>query len=457
MQPLYLLGYIGFFCPRNSKSFRLIPDLDRGKNRGNIFSEIHSYHGLGVTMAINLLSDAECKKSTSEGRRIRKLSDGGGLYLWIYEDGSKYWRLRYWIARKEKSLSLGIYPFISLKEARSKRDELRKQLESNLDPAAERRAAKVRSHLANANSFENVANEWYRKQVNIWKPHHAKDVLRRLQANIYPHIGKRPLADIEAPELLMTIQKIESRGAFDLAHRVLQVCGQVFRYGIATGRCKRDIAADLRGALTPHKARHQPAVRPEELPDLMRAISNYEQIGDRQTRLALQMLAHTFVRTSELIEAQWIEFNLDKALWTIPAERMKMKTDHIVPLTRQTLAMIDELRELAGRSRYVFPGRNPQKPISNNTLLYALYRLGYKGKMTGHGFRAVASTILNESGFNADVIERQLSHSERNEIRGAYNRAEYLKDRISMMQHWSDYLNAVTKGAKLIHFQGKAA
>ncbi|MCE5182577.1 MAG: tyrosine-type recombinase/integrase [Betaproteobacteria bacterium] len=408
-------------------------------------------------MAINLLSDAQCRNATCEGRKIRKLSDGGGLYLWVLDDGSKYWRLRYWLAGKEKSLSLGVYPSVGLKDARSKRDEQRKVLGNSLDPSAERKAAKLKSQVAAANSFEKVANEWYAKQAHTWVPHHAADVLRRLEGNIYPSLGRRPIADIEAPELLAALRKIEGRGAYDLAHRVLQVCGQVFRYAIATGRCKHDLSADLRGALTPHKKLHQAAVRPEELPDLLRAIATYDEVGSKQTRLALQLLAQTFVRTNELIGAEWAEFKLDNALWVIPAGRMKMKTEHIVPLSKQALSMLAELKEIACGSRYVFPGRNPEKPISNNTMLFALYRLGYKGKMTGHGFRAVASTILNETGFNPDVIERQLAHCERNEIRGAYNRAEYIKERARMMQHWADYLDGLVKGAQVLLLHGNAA
>jgi integrase len=286
-------------------------------------------------------------------------------------------------------------------------------------------------------------------------PHHAIDVKRRLEGNIFPLLGKRPLDQIEAPELLQAIRKIEDRGSYDLAHRVLQVCGQVFRYGIATGRCTRDLAADLRGALTPHVKKHQAAVRPEQLPDLLKVIAGYDEIGGKQTRLALQLLAQTFVRTNELIGAEWAEFDLDQALWSIPAGRMKMKTEHL-PLSRQALAILSELRSIAGGSRYVFPGRNPNKPISNNTMLFALYRLGYKGKMTGHGFRAVASTILNETGhFKPDVIERQLAHCERNEVRGAYNRAEYLPDRKRMMQYWADYLE--TQRGKVLPMRGSAA
>lgn len=401
-------------------------------------------------MAINLITEAACKNATSEGKAIRKLSDGGGLYLWVYQDGRKYWRLRYWKDGKEKSLSLGVYPVVTLKEARGKRDEQQKLLTANLDPSIERKLAKIKRKVASASSFEAVAREWYGKQVHTWVKHHADDVLRRLEANLFPDIGLRPISELEAPELLAAVQKIEKRGAFDLAHRVLQVSGQVFRYGIATGRCARNPAADLRGALTPHKKKNQAAVRPEELPDLLRKISTYDEIGDKQTRLALQLLAQTFVRTNELIGAEWVEFDLENALWAIPAGRMKMKDEHVVPLSRQALAILQQLKEIGGGSRFVFPGRNSSKPISNNTMLFALYRLGYKGKMTGHGFRAVASTLLNEMGFNPDVIERQLAHCEKNEVRGAYNRAKYIRDRQAMMQQWSDYLEHIQGGGKVM-------
>jgi integrase len=256
--------------------------------------------------------------------------------------------------------------------------------------------------------------------------------------------------------LLAAVRKIEARGAYDLAHRVLGVASQVFRYGVATGRCERDPAPDLRGALTPHKGRNQAAVTPDELPELLRKINGYGEIGDKLTALALRLLALTFVRTSELIGAEWKEIDLDGAVWIIPAERMKMKSEHVVPLSMQAIAILRELQPLAGGSRYVFPGRNPDKPISNNTMLFALYRLGYKGKMTGHGFRAVASTMLNESGFPADVIERQLAHCERNEVRGAYNRAEYLPQRRAMVQQWADMLDALAQGAKAIPLQRRA-
>ena len=326
-------------------------------------------------------------------------------------------------------------------------------MDNNLDPAAERRAEKIRAKNAAENSFEAVAREWHKKQRHLWVPTHAADVLRRLERNAFPDLARRPIAEIDAPELLAAMRKTEERGAHDLAHRVLQVCGQVFRYGIVTGRCTRNVAADLRGALTPHKAKHQAAVKPEELPDLLRAIANYDAVGEKQTRLALQLMALTFVRTSELISAEWSEFDFDEKLWLVPPERMKMRDEHVVPLSRQSVAILEELEEMSTGSRFILPGRNPNKPISNNTMLFALYRLGYKGKMTGHGFRAVASTILNEMGFRGDVIERQLAHAERNEVRSAYNRAEYLAERSEMMQAWADYLDAVADGAKVLRFK----
>lgn len=390
-----------------------------------------------------MLTDPKCKNATCQGKAILKLSDGGGLYLWVYADGRKYWRMRYWLSGKEKSLSLGVYPAVGLKAARIKREAERKHLDNNLDPSAERQLGKVRAKLSQTNSFSAVANEWYTRQVNKWVASHSLDVRRRLDRNAFPFLGSRPIADIEAPELLETVRKIEARGAHDLAHRVLSLCGQVFRYGVVTGRCKSDPSRDLRGALTPHKKTKQAAIKPDELPELLRAIAGYDSIGDRQTRIALQLLTLSFVRTNELIGAEWCEFDLDRASWVIPATRMKMNQEHIVPLSRQALALLHEMKEIGCGSRFVFPGRSRDKPVSNNTMLFALYRLGYKGKMTGHGFRAVASTILNETGFRSDVIERQLAHSERDDVRAAYNRAEYLPERKVMMQQWSDYVDEV--------------
>lgn len=404
-----------------------------------------------------MLTDTAIRKARPGDKPV-KMADEKGLFLLLTLAGGKLWRVKYRHAGKEKLLALGAYPEVSLAQARERRDDARKLLAEGVDPGETRKAEKRARLLAAENSFEAVAREWHAKQEHTWAKKHAEDVLRRLEANIFPSIGPRPIGEIEAPELLATVRKIEARGAYDLAHRVLAVCGQVFRYGVATGRCRRDPTSDLRGALTPHKAKHQAAVRPEELPELLRKIDAYDkEQGDTLTRLALQLMAATFVRTSELIGAKWVEFDLKAKVWAIPAERMKMKTEHLVPLSRQALALLEEIKPLSGRGEYLFTGRNRQKPISNNTMLYALYRMGYKSRMTGHGFRAVASTLMNESGlFRPDVVERQLAHCERDEVRGAYNRAEYLPERRKLMQWWGDYLDKVKAGAEVVPFKRMA-
>lgn len=415
------------------------------------------------------LTDAEVRNA-KPSNKVQYLFDSGGLYLQINPKGTRWWRFKYRFEGKSKLLSLGVYPEVGLKDVRAAHIEARKLIIGGIDPSEKRKQSKaatkqkhevarrVAEGIPLENSFQAVAMEWFDKQTHTWVPHHAKDVRRRLEINIFPYIGERPIAEIEAPELLAAIRIIEKRGAYDLAHRVLQVCGQVFRYGVATGRCKRDPSPDLRGALTPHKKKNQAAVQPEELPELLRAIAGYDETGNIQTRLALQLLALTFVRTSELIGAVWSEFDLDKAIWLIPEERMKMRTAHVVPLSNQSLSILNELKQMAGDSNYILPGRNPRKPVSNNTMLFALYRLGYKGRMTGHGFRAVASTVLNETGlFRSDVIELQLAHCERNEVRGAYNRAQYIEERKAMMHWWGNYLEEVATGAKIIPLHGRTA
>jgi len=399
-------------------------------------------------------------RNAKPGKNARRLFDAQGLYLEVSPSGGRWWRLKYRVAGAEKRISLGTFPEVSLAEARERRDAARKLLAQGLDPSSERKAERRAAELRDANSFEAVAREWYAKQARTWTERHADDVLRRLEANLFPDLGARPVAEITAPELLAAARKVESRGAHDLAHRMVGVAGQVFRYAIASGRCERDPSGDLRGALTPHKARNQRAIKPEELPELLRAIDGYANIGDRQTALGLRLLCLTFVRTSELIGATWEEFrdlDGDAPTWEVPAERMKLKRPHVVPLARQAVAILEELRALSCGSRYVLPGRNPDVPISNNTLLFALYRLGYKGKMTGHGFRAVASSALNEAGFRADVIERQLAHVERSKVRGAYNRADYLPERRKMMAQWADMVDAYARGADVVPIKKRRA
>lgn len=400
------------------------------------------------------LTDVKVRKAKAVRKPLR-LWDSGGLYLEVSPTGAKLWRFKYRFNGKEKLLALGKWNVVSLAEAREGRDSAKRLLARGIDPGVQRKEQKRDARDRAANSFEAVAREWYGKHALTWVVSHSTDVLRRLERNLFPDLGGRPIAEITAPELLAAVRKIEDRGAHDLAHRVLQVASQVFRYGVATGRCERDPGPDLRGALTPHKAKNQAAVKPDELPALLRAMFDYDKIGDRQTALALRLLALTFVRTGELIGAQWSEFHLDdkSPVWIIPAERMKMRNEHVVPLSTQAIAVLGELRALARKSDYVVPGRNGDIPISNNTMLFALYRLGYKRRMTGYGFRAVASTILNESGLRPDVIERQLAHCERNDVRGAYNRAEYLAERTRMMQQYADMLDAMAAGGKVIPLQ----
>ncbi|CAG0982617.1 Prophage integrase IntA [Methylophilaceae bacterium] len=291
-----------------------------------------------------------------------------------------------------------------------------------------------------ADHFEKVAADWLERKTPLWSKHHATEVERRLVNNLLPYLAKKRFASIKAQDLLAIIQKIEARKAYNIAHRALSDCRQLWRYAIATGICKHDITIGLSVALHPHTTVHQKAIGIEEIPELMTAIEKYDERGDEITKYALQLLAMTFVRKSELIYAKWNEIDWERALWRIPAERMKMRIEHIVPLSVQAIQKLKRLKPLSNHSEYIFKGRLPDMPIHSNRLLEALYSLGYKGRMTAHGFRALASTVLNEHGFRPDAIERQLAHCEPNEIRRAYNRANYMDERIKMMQWWSDYL-----------------
>lgn len=371
------------------------------------------------------------------------------MYLLVNPDGARYWRLKYRLAGKEKLLSLGVFPKVTLAEARERRDVAKRQLRNGCDPSAERKAEKRAAKQAATNSFEAVADEWIEKQKNRWSPRHAKRVRDSLIANVYPAVGHRPIGHIDAPELQPVLRKIESRGAHELRQRVQERVSRVFRYAIASGRCARDPAADLRGAFAAADPRNYTALPEKELPEFFRRLNDYN--GEPITKLALRLLVLTFVRTGELRGARWSEFDLAKAEWRIPAERMKMRDEHIVPLSRQALEVLEDIKARTGDDRFVFPHRtNSTKHMSENTILYALYRMGYHLRATGHGFRTTASTILNEIGFPPDVIERQLAHTERNKVRAAYNRAQYLPERIRMMQAWADMLDAIANGADVI-------
>jgi integrase len=317
-----------------------------------------------------------------------------------------------------------------------------------------RKAENLQKKHAAANSFEAVAEEWIAKQRNVWDPGHADQVESSLKRNLYPELGNRPISEIDAPALLGALRKIEARGAHEIRQRVQQRAGAVFRYGIATGRCARDPSFELRRAFTPPARRNHAALTEKDLPDFLERLHAYD--GEPVTKLAMRLLALTFVRTGELRGAEWHEFDRERAVWRIPAERMKMRDPHIVPLSRQALAVLEELAPLTGHGRFLFPHRtNPERSLSENTILYALYRMGYHTRATGHGFRATASTILNEIGFAPDVIERQLAHMERNKVRAAYNRAQYLPERTKMMQAWADLLDGFTEGSRTKVVAGK--
>lgn len=385
-------------------------------------------------------------RTTKPGSKQLKLFDANGLYLLLKPNGSKYWRLKYRIAGKEKLLALGVYPEISLSAARELRDEARKKLKLNIDPLLDRKQAKITANIAATNQFENVALEWLDKQKNRWTPKHANKILQAFKRYIFPDLGQRSITDITSPELLTVMRKMESKGIHETSIKVLQSCGAVFRYGIVTGRCERNPALDLRGALTLPNSKPQAALSAKELPGFLKLLDDYQ--GHVQTKLAMQLLILTFVRSTELRAAAWDEFDLEakEPLWCIPAARMKMRSDHLIPLSHQAVRILKEMQRHSGRGTLVFPSQNStSKPISQNTLIYALYRMGYHSRATVHGFRATASTILNEQGWRADVIERQLAHSERNKVRAVYNRAEYLAERREMMQAWADYLDGLVK------------
>jgi integrase len=396
------------------------------------------------------LTNTACRNARP-ARRPVKISDGGGLFLLVQPSGSKLWRLAYRYHGKQKSLAFGSYPAVSLKDARRKRELAKEQLAQGCDPGEVKRAQKYASMRALANSFEAIGREWFEIRRPGWTAGYADRLLRRLEADIFPRIGARPVSNIEPPDLLETVRQIEKRGAIELAKRLLQVSGQIFRFAIASGRATRDPSQDLRGALrSPGPKKHRAALRALELPEFLRALESYS--GERSTALGIKLITHTFLRTGEVRFGKWSEIERlegDTPLWRIPAVRMKARAEHLIPLTPQVVAILNQLRRLAGRSEYILPAPTKQGVISQNTLLYAVYRMGYHSRVTIHGLRGTASTILNENGFNRDWIERQLAHVERNDVRAAYNSAEWLEDRRRMMLWWSNYLDDALNGGKV--------
>lgn len=398
-----------------------------------------------------MLTDLQCKTaSCPPEKRHARFTDAGGLYLQVDRNGSKRWFWKYRSSGVEKRLSLGGYPEVSLKEARLGRDEARAIKSGGQDPVEKRKVSKLKDSAQLADSFKDTALEWYEKNKSRWSGHYATREFRNLEKDLFPFIGDRKIGQIETIELLAVLRKVEGRGALDVAHRVLSTARFVWRYGVATARCTRDITADLKGALTPHHAKHFAAItEPERLGQLLKAIKHYQ--GGPIVRAALQLAPMLFQRPGELRGASWSEFDLEQALWTIPASRMKRKLEgklngspHVVPLPLQAVAILKELHPLTGSGELVFPGeRSHERPISDNTLRAALLTLGYGPTVQSvHGFRATARTILAEVlEFDPLVIEAQLAHAVKDANGRAYNRTQYLKQRAEMMQRWADYLD----------------
>jgi integrase len=404
-----------------------------------------------------LLTDTEIRRSKT-GEKPYRLSDGRGLFLFVTPAGGKSWRWKYRYEGVEKLMVLGSYPDVPLALARDRHAEVRRLLATGVDPMAQRKAAKTAERFAAEDSFRTIAGLWF----DHWKiqksAQHVDATRRRMEANIFPLLGARPITEIEAPELVSMVKAIEARGAGDLAKRAMENAGQIFRYAIAHGYAKRNPASEIRPAdiLKPTHKTNLARIDAKELPGLLRAIEVYQ--GTQVTRLAMKLMALTFVRTSELIGAKWAEFDMEAARWYIPAERMKMRDPHIVPLAAQAIEVLEMLHTLTGASECLFPGdRSAAKPMSNNTILGALKRMGYKGRMTGHGFRGLASTILHEQGYAHDHIELQLAHAPRNAVSAAYNHALYLEPRAKMMQDWADFLERTQRGGKVLPFRGTAA
>lgn len=385
-----------------------------------------------------------------------KLSDERGLYLHVMPNGGRYWRMNYRHVGKQKTLALGIYPDVTLKDARERRDAARRLLADGVDPGAAKAAQKASNVAAAANSFEAIAREWFARVGVAWVPSHAERIMRRLERDVFPWIGKKPIAEIKAPEVLQTVRRIESRGAVETAHRALQNIGQIFRYATATGRTDADPTGALRGALKPYRSEHFAAVTETlGVGALVQAIDDYQ--GGLITKCALRFAPLVFVRPGELRHAQWVDIDLETAEWRFVVS--KTQTEHIVPLSRQAVEIIGELKPVTGEGRFLFPSvRTKDRPMSENTVNAALKRLGYgSDQMTGHGFRAMARTVLDEVlGFRPDFIEHQLAHSVRDPLGRAYNRTTHLKERREMLQVWADYLDALKAGGNVLPFRKTA-
>lgn len=378
-----------------------------------------------------------------------KLTDGGGMYLLVKPNGSKYWRLKYRFVGKEKMLSIGVYPDVSLADARQKRDEARKILAAGGDPGEVKKADKLAQKLCTENTFEAIAREWHKQKADRWSLRYRNEIIDTFEKDIFPYLGRRPIAEIKPMELLETLRRLEKRGALEKMRKVRQRCGEVFRYAIVTGRAEYNPAPDLATALATPKKTHFPFLTAEELPYFIKDLAGYT--GSVITKTATQIIMQTGVRTQELRFARWEDIDFEKRLWEIPPEVMKMKRPHIVPLSEQVVELFQLLKPITGMYPLVFIGRNDRtKPISKESVNQVIELLGYKGRLTGHGFRHTMSTILHEQGFNSAWIETQLAHVDKNAIRGTYNHAHYLEGRREMMQWYGDYIESMSKGEMIL-------
>lgn len=373
-----------------------------------------------------------------------KLADGAGLYLEVVPSGSRYWRMKYRFNGKEKRMAFGVYPAVSLAQARALRDEAKKKLAEGIDPSFAKKEEKLVRDVQLNNTFQAVVLEWHGTKVSRWSEGYASDIIEAFNKDIFPYIGQQPVNEIKPLVLLNVLRRMESRGATEKAKKVRQRCSEVFRYAIVTGRAEYNPAADLTSAMSGHESKHYPFLTVEELPDFFKALSGYT--GSPLVVLAARLLILTGVRTGELRGAFWSEFDLEKAVWEIPADRMKMKRPHLVPLSTQALEIVQQLKVMSGQYPLMFPGRNdPRKTMSEASINQVFKRIGYTGKVTGHGFRHTMSTILHEEGFNTAWIETQLAHVDKNAIRGTYNHALYLEGRREMMQWYADYIDNIGK------------
>jgi len=399
------------------------------------------------------LTDMKVSKAKPKDKPVM-LFDGGGLYLLITPSGGKLWRFKYRYSDKSKTMAFGAYPAVSLSDARQRREDARKLLANSIDPGAVRKAQK-QAAVEETEILEVIAREWHNKFKPKWTERHAFKIMRSLERDIFPWIGARPIKDIKAPELLAVLRRVESRGVIDGAHRLRGICGMIFRYAVSTGRSEREPTADLRGALAQHQETHRAAITdPVKVGELLRAIDGYQ--GGFVVQCALKFAPLVFVRPGELRNAEWTEIDFENEQWNIPAGRMKMKEPHLVPLSKQAIEILTELKKLTGASRYCFPsGRSFDRAMSDNAILAALRRMGYaKNEMSGHGFRAMARTILDEVlQVRPDFIEHQLAHAVRDPNGRAYNRTAHLVERKKMMQQWSDYLDGLKAGAKVLPFK----